>query len=139
MRNTRKRILSAALLLPVVLFSAVWTSFALWRCGYDGIARTECCCPKKPEQPSASSAAAAVLTGACCQMEQHEIDRAPAEAARNSGAHMAAVAGATVAAIPAGFLPAFEPPLLRSVSVWLEDDGPPRGRTLVAQKQALLI
>ena len=42
-----RRIVTAALLVPVLLFAVAGTSFASWRCRSDGVARASCCCPKQ--------------------------------------------------------------------------------------------
>lgn len=142
MSTTRKRILSAALLLPVVLFSVVWTSFALWRCQYDGVARSRCCCPKDSADRATDSSGAAkvafIAPSACCEIEQYEVDKAPAEAGRTAS-QLAAMFSSAVAALPVALLPPVEVLLPRSATVWFDDDGPPGGRSLLAQKQALLI
>jgi hypothetical protein len=147
MRATRKPALCAALLLPVVLFSVVWTNFALWRCQFDGLARSECCCPKGASgddtgQDSTEAPTAPTMAPAqCCDVEQHLVDRAPAQAARSSTAQLAEAITAALALIPAGFLDDLGPPLEDQdpAAPRPDDDGPPRGRSILAQKQALLI
>jgi hypothetical protein len=81
----RTRILSAALLLPLVLFSAVWTSFRLWRC-QDGLARSQCCCPSKTKADAPAAITATLTRPGCCDIEQHDVDKAPAETARDKTA-----------------------------------------------------
>ena len=139
----RNRILSAALLLPVVLLS-VWTSFGLWRCQSDGIARSACCCPRpaqkhadaaSPTDPDTANGWASVSGPSCCDLEQHEVDRAPAENSRRP----AAILAAAVAAIPVAVLPVQDLVLLPARDLPLSGDGPPAGRTLLVQKQAFLI
>jgi hypothetical protein len=142
MSTTRKRTVSAALLLPLVLFSVVWTSFALWRCQYDGVARARCCCPKdaadqRKVDPAESAGLATITSTACCEIEKYEVDKAPAEAARS--ASQLAMLSSAIAALPVTLLLPSAPRLPRSVAIWFDDDGPPRGRSLLAQKQALLI
>jgi hypothetical protein len=151
MATARKRILSAALLLPVVLFSVVWTSFALWRCQFDGVARTKCCCPKPPaahaaavlaqDQPTGTAVerAATISRPACCDREQIQVDRAPAEVTRNNVLQAAVAMATSLAATPLAVLPRLEVPAAVAREVPLDGDGPPTGRTLLRQKQTLLL
>ena len=139
MSSRRKRTLSAALLLPVVLFSLVWTSFALWRCQSDGIARASCCCPQDKADQGSAPTTATVAPADCCAIERHQLLRAPAEPARTSAPQVEAPLAAVVAAIPVVVLPVFDPPALPPVTAWKQADGPPPLRSLLAQKQALLV
>lgn len=141
----RKRALTAALLLPVVLLSLVSTSFALWRCQFDGVARAACCCPKVPAGAAETEAQAAALptratlsTPDCCDLERYPSARPPAEVGRSNPAVAAVLAAAVVCSIPVGTLAAlpvrFTPPVLPH-----EAGGPPVGRSLVVGKHAFLI
>jgi hypothetical protein len=134
------RILSAALLLPLILFSAVWTSFRLWRC-QDGVARSACCCPSKArgDAAAASFATPALSRPGCCDIEQHQVDREPVETARGKTAQTTTAGLAILAAIPVALLPPLPPPDLPAVSPLVPGDGLPSGRSLVVQKQSFLI
>jgi hypothetical protein len=143
MLPTRRQVLSAALLLPVLL-SVVWSNLALWRCQYDGLARSECCCPKPAgdgddDSAGQAPAAATIAPAECCDIEQYLVDRAPAEAARASAAQLAAAVTAALAVVPSGLLEHLAPTASDPAPVRPPDDGPPRGRSILSQKQALLI
>jgi hypothetical protein len=139
--------LSAALL-PLVLFSVVWTSFALWRCQSDGLTRSKCCCPSKTVLASGAGSldqseptrTATISRPRCCDFEQVDVDKAPAEITRNN---VVQVAGAMAAAWAAFPLPALAPLAVAAPrhphAIQLEGDGPPTGRALLLQKQSLLI
>ena len=140
------RILSAALLLPLILFSALGTGFALWRCSYDGLARAACCCPAKPaaRQAEAQSQADAlqrltVSRPRCCDLEQHPIDQAPAEAARGQAARLADLLAATASAVPVSPFLIAPPPARFAPANPHPGDAPPAGRSLIVQKQSFLI
>src|SRR5687767_9019799 len=131
------RIFSAALLLPLILFSALGTGFQLWRCRSDGVARTSCCCPTKPGTQQAEQRLT-ISRARCCDLEQHQIDRDPAEAARGQATRLSDLLAAATSAVPVsplvlvpttGFAPAHPP----------AGDAPPAGRSLVLQKQSFLI
>jgi hypothetical protein len=128
----RNRILTAAVLLPAILFSLLATSFALWRCQYDGVARSSCCCPEGGERDDV----ARVSPASCCALERYEAARAPVELGRGGNL---VVLVATVAALPQG--PVVAPAPVRAARAPVPDvpAGPPGGRDLVIQKQAFLI
>jgi hypothetical protein len=145
MSTTRNRILSAALLLPVILFSSVWTSFALWRCSSDGIARSQCCCPSKTpgaiaaEEMADSDDGPAVSGTACCALEQYEVDKAPAERGRATTAQVTAWVAMPWVAVPVALLPAAASPSVYFLPASPDPDGPPTGRSVLLRKQSLLI
>ena len=131
------RIFGAALLLPLILFSALGTGFQLWRCRFDGVARTSCCCPTKPGTQQAEPRLT-MSRARCCDLEQHRIDRDPAEAARGQATRLSDLLAAATSAVPVSplllvpttsFVPAHPP----------AGDAPPAGRSLVLQKQSFLI
>jgi hypothetical protein len=142
MLRRHNRILGAALLLPVILLSAVWTGFGWWRCQSDGVARAHCCCPVKAPgtQPEAPTHAT-LSSQRCCAFEQHHVDRNPSDTAR---AVSAAQPDATLPppAIASSLLLLADP--APAVRPWLPQanvhrTGPLGGRALVVHKQSFLI
>jgi hypothetical protein len=138
------RLLSAALLLPLILFSALGTSFDLWRCRADGVARAACCCPTKAAKaPAAQGEQRMTISRArCCDLEQHQIDRDPAEAARSQATRLSDLLAAAALAVPVSPL-LLAPPLTSGPPIDVRADGGPlaarSGRALVVQKQSFLI
>ena len=134
MSRSVRRIVSAAVVLPVLLFAVAASSFALWRCRMDGIARTSCCCP---QDKAAKAPAVATVSGvlACCEIEQRVLDKAPSEIGRTSVASLIAAVVALPVAIARAGLPA--PP----VEAWAfpREDDSGSGRAVVLAKRALLI
>ena len=131
------RIFSAALLLPLILFSALGTGFQLWRCRFDGVARSSCCCPTKPGKQQTEQRLT-MSRARCCELERHQIDRDPAEAVRGQAIQLSDLLAAATGAVPVSplllfpttsFAPAHPPS-------W---HAPPAGRSLVLQKQSFLI
>jgi hypothetical protein len=131
------RIFGAALLLPLILFSALGTGFQLWRCRFDGVARASCCCPTKPGTQQAAQRLT-MSRARCCDLEQHKINHDPAEAVRGQATRLSDLLAAATSAVPVSplllvpttsFAPA-QPPA---------GDAPPAGRSLVLQKQSFLI
>ena len=116
------RIFGAALLLPLILFSALGTGFQLWRCRFDGVARTSCCCPTKPGTQQAEQRLT-MSRARCCDLEQHQIDRDPAEAARGQATRLSDLLAAATSAVPVS------PLLLRSDHQLRACASPRRGRT----------
>jgi hypothetical protein len=142
MPRGHNRILSAALLLPVILFlGSVGTSFGLWRCQSDGVARARCCCPAKAAGVSNATAPSfsTVSRQDCCAFEQHLVDRAPAGTARASTAADACAACAPVLAFPIAILSVPPDPSIRPARPPLARVGPQGGRALVVLKQSFLI
>ena len=135
------RILSAALLLPLILFSALGTSFDLWRCRADGVARAACCCPTKAVRPADAGAEPRLTMSRarCCDLEQHQIDRDPAEAARGQATRLADLLAATTSAVAVSPLLLAPPPARLAPLDARAGDGPPAGRALVVHKQSFLI
>jgi hypothetical protein len=131
------RIFGAALLLPLILFSALGTGFQLWRCRFDGVARTACCCPTKPGTQQAEQRLT-MSRARCCDLEQHQIDRDPAEAARGQATRLSDLLAAATSAVSVS-------PLLLVPTTSVAPahppagDAPPAGRSLVLQKQSFLI
>jgi hypothetical protein len=120
----------AAVLLPVVLLSLGGTSFASWRCRYDGIARSACCCPDAGDPAHAP----AIRAQDCCDFEHYVAPKTPSDVSRveslltppvRLSASMAAPMLETVAPSRAGFR--------------LADERPPGGRSVVLLKHAFLI
>jgi hypothetical protein len=135
------RILSAALLLPLILFSALGTGFALWRCNYDGVARASCCCPAKPVARHGPQAQPRLTMSRarCCDLEQHQLNQAPAEAARGQATRLADLLAATASAVPVSPFLIAPPPARFAPANPHPGDDPPAGRSLVVQKQSFLI
>jgi hypothetical protein len=131
-----RRIVTAALLVPLLLFAVAGTSFASWRCQSDGIARASCCCPK---QKAAEPAAGPVVSGVgCCQVEQHDFDKAPSDVPRKLAASQLTVAAAFVA-LPVAAVPDLPAPSLRLAPLALAPEKPGGGRAIVVFKQAFLL
>jgi hypothetical protein len=138
------RLLGAALLLPLILFSALGTSFDLWRCRADGVARASCCCPTKAAKaPRDQGEQRMTISRArCCDLEQHQIDRDPAEAARSQATRLSDLLAAASFAVPVSPLLLAPPPAIAAPIDARAGDGPPAarsGRELVVQKQSFLI
>lgn len=135
------RLISAALLLPLILFSALGTSFDLWRCRADGVARAACCCPTKgTKAPDAQGERRMTVSRArCCDLEQHQIDRDPAEAARSQATRLSDLLAAASFAVPVSPLPLAPPSAISAPIDAPAGDDPPSGRSLVVQKQSFLI
>jgi hypothetical protein len=138
------RVFSAALLLPLILLSALGTSFDLWRCRADGVARASCCCPTKVA--SASDARGeqrlTISRARCCDREQHQIEHDPAEAARSQATRLSDLLAAATSAAPVSPLLLAPPPATSSPFDARAGDGPAAarsGRRLVLQKQSFLI
>jgi hypothetical protein len=147
MSNGRKRIatriLGAALLLPIVLFSTMSTSFALWRCQSDGVARSHCCCPRKataqPQEAVAAAPTATISRQACCGIQRVDLPTSPpAELTGPRLPHPAVALALAPAAPHASLAPALPAPCAARDRT-PADDGPPTGRTLILQKRSLLI
>jgi hypothetical protein len=131
--GARNRILTAALLLPVILISLGFTGFALWRCQFDGVARTSCCCPADDSQ-AAAARGAEVSAASCCDVERYQAAPVPADLHR--GPSMVALVVA-VASSPVGVSPTPEPTTPEPRPACAAD--PPQGRDLLVRKQAFLI
>lgn len=137
------RVFSAALLLPLILFSALGTSFDLWRCRADGVARASCCCPTKVKASEAQGEQRLTISRArCCDREQHQVDRDPAEAARSQATRLSDLLAAATSVTPVS-PPLLAPPPATSAPIDARaGEGPPAarsGRALVVQKQSFLI
>jgi hypothetical protein len=131
-------ILSGALLLPVILFAAMGTSLALWRCRADGMTRAACCCPMKAAAARPGPQLPAVSRARCCDLEQHQLVRAPVELARDHARGLAVLMASTLA-LPALVL---APPVAPDRAAFADrpdSAAPPGGRTLVVHKHAFLI
>ena len=75
----------------------------------------------------------------CCDLEQHPIDQAPAEAARGQATRLADLLAATASAVPVSPFLIAPPPARFAPANPHPGDGPPAGRSLVVQKQSFLI
>lgn len=109
----------------VLLFSGLISSFTLYRCAFDRIARTHCCCPAK-QQPVEQ---AELRAARCCDQKKVIVARAPAEAAR---VEAAAPAPSLAAAPP--------PPPALAVALPQAEPAPPGSRPpLILLKRSFLI
>jgi hypothetical protein len=139
MTRAVKRILSVAVLLPVVLFAVAGTSFASWRCRSDGVERLSCCCPKptpdEQQAPKDTGLGPALSDVGCCEVQQHIIDKAPSHVARANTTVLVAAAVALPVAVLAALTAPSPEMLLRDP----EPEPPPTGRILLLRKQAFLI
>jgi hypothetical protein len=142
---TQHRILSAALLLPVILFAVVGSSFAAWRCQYDGIARAGCCCPKadpaddaEPDEPLPAPGAT-ISSAPCCDLERTVISKSPVTPWAGNPALTAVLCAGEIAAILVAILPATAPTELETPPTERAGAGPPGGRSLLVHKQTFLI
>ncbi len=126
------RILSAAALVPVLMFAFSGTSSAAWRCQYDGIARPECCCPKKVRSTDATSAMSA---GDCCDVEKSSFAKAPTDLPRNQAT---AIVSPALLSTPVAVL--VQDPL-RGLRAFrhVPQERPPGGPALLLQKRSFLI
>jgi hypothetical protein len=131
MSKRLNRMLSAAILLPVLLFAVLGSSFALWRCQYDGVARSSCCCPDEGEAQGQTQAT--IQAQGCCDFERVEIEKAPSELVR-----VPTLAPPALLAV-APLLFAVTPVVAPRAPFLVFQQRPPSGRVLLLQKQAFLI
>lgn len=134
MRTKVDRILSAAVLLPALLFALATTGSAGWRCSFDGIARPASCCPKASAHVT-TPAPVAISAQECCDFERVVHENAPSDVTRTIGP--GAVASAV--AMPAGVAPAFTVPTPPQAALAVFREHPPGARSLLIQKHAFLI
>ena len=76
----------AILLLPVLLFAGTSSSFSVFRCRYDQVARHACCCPTHSETVASEPSRTGIIAKTCCcEVETvRAVERAPSEASRLS-------------------------------------------------------
>lgn len=134
-----RRIVSVAALLPVLLFAVGGTSFASWRCQFDGIARAACCCPEQKatsDEQSRTPSGPMISAPACCDREEAHVEKAPSDLSRSNPVSLLAA----IAALP---LSIWAPATSAQRALYLHT--PPRpqkplgGWTLVLRKQAILV
>jgi hypothetical protein len=114
------------------LFAVLGSSFALWRCQYDGVARSSCCCPDEASEAQGKEQATIEARG-CCDFERVEIEKAPTELVR---APTLAPPALLAVALPLFAVTAVVAPRAPFRTF---QQRPPSGRVLLLQKQAFLI
>lgn len=134
MTKRLNRILSAAALLPVLLFALAGTSFASWRCQSDGVVRASCCCPKSAAESTASPVPA-LVSASCCDVQRFEWEKAPSDLGRGQSE----VLVSAVVAQPVGLQPRIDFPTAARPAFLVPPEWPPGGRSLVVAKHAFLI
>lgn len=75
----------ALVIMSVVLWSGTASSYALYRCRCDSVARRACCCAASGHRSNTAPAAAggaAIGAPCCCDVETVTVAHAPSEAAR---------------------------------------------------------
>ncbi len=72
----------AALLMLILAFADPWSSYSLFRCGDDPIARRSCCCPMIHHESETPAGGVRAVQGCCCEIETVLIAPAESEAAR---------------------------------------------------------
>jgi hypothetical protein len=135
MSSRLNRTLTGGVLLPVLLFSLLVTSFATWRCRFDGVVRSSSCCPVKASADVETGGLAVSGTSSCCEMKRHMVQRIPSDLSRAS--HQEGLGSAL--ALPVALLPAVE--VADRFRIALAPDRPiaPGGRAIVLQKRSFLI
>jgi hypothetical protein len=136
MLSMARRIVTAALLVPVLLLAVAGTSFASWRCRSDGVARASCCCPK--QKAAASELGATMSPLGCCEVQQNHFDKAPSDLPRKQAASQLTVVAALVA-LPVAVAPELPPPPLPLAPLDPAREKPGGGRALLVAKQTFLI
>jgi hypothetical protein len=129
MSRLARRIFSAAVLLPLLLFALAGTSAAGWRCSLDGVIRDHCCCPGADRDDQPADSQAAISAADCCSIEQQQSDKAPTELVR-------ATAAGVVPAFVALPVSVLAPPTPSAVA---HGGRPPRDPTEAAHGRALLL
>jgi hypothetical protein len=132
-----KRFLSAAALLPVLVFAFAGTTSASWLCRYDGVARVACCCPKVKggHAEETQGGGPAFRSQGCCELRRVDVDKAPTDVSR--GQPTVAPPEAAVASFE--ILPIAKPFAPTRARLQGAAERPPGGRVLLLQKQAFLI
>ena len=89
--------IAMTLVLPLLLLE-VSTARALYRCAYDGVARTACCCPAKVS--ARSEAPVTVTKPCCCTVERSSLGPEPqARVERSSASEVSASLATPVAPV----------------------------------------
>jgi hypothetical protein len=136
MSRLARRIFSAAVLLPLLLFAVAGTSAAGWRCSLDGVIRDHCCCPEADGDDQPADAQVAISAADCCSIEQQHSDKVPTDLVRATAAGVVPAFVALPVSIQA----------LPTASAVAHEARPPRpplrtahGRALLLHKQTFLI
>lgn len=127
------KIVGAALLLPMMLFAVLGTSFAAWQCRFDGMVRAGCCCPGD-DTASVEDTAAHMDDGGCCDLQRRDLEKSPAEMASGKNDLPAPIVVWLAVVYPIGNT---HPPVV--VASPTTRAGPPQGRLIVVRKHAFLI
>ena len=125
--------LSAWLLLPAMLMLGLTSSYQLFRCRYDGVARRSCCCPMADAETSPASEAAVSNRGCCDVQVVRAASTAPAAAAPQQAAKALTSPLATVQVV------AFQIPQLAPSQSWTDDVPRGLGPPLIVLKHSFLI
>jgi len=125
------RILSTALLVPVLVFAVAGTSWAAWRCQYDGIARSKCCCPT-PTPTGAEQGA--IKASGCCEIERTAVEKAPSDLSRTQVS-----LDPVLVAVPTGSILFVDLSPPARTRFFIAEERPPDRRVLILQKQSFLI
>jgi hypothetical protein len=136
MSRLARRILGAAVLLPLLLFAVAGTSIAGWRCSQDGVIRDRCCCPEADDGDQPSDAGATISAADCCSIEQRHSEKVPTDLVR---APAAGLVPAFVALPVSTLAPPAPPTFARDARPALVPLGACEGWALLLRKQAFLI
>ncbi len=125
--------MGAALLLPMMLFAVLGTRFVAWRCHFDDVVRASCCCPDA-DDALPDDTTSRLDTGGCCDLQRHEIDKAPGEILSTKHVLSAPV----TPSLAAVYLPR-NCSAPKNVTAPTTRAGPAQGRLIVVRKHAFLI
>ena len=103
-----RRLLHAALLVPVLVFAVSTLEFVDFLCSMDGGARGRCCCPADKDGTAQAQVAgetddhARIGATPCCELRRLSLDRSPTEPPRapTPQVHLLPVAVANFLALP---------------------------------------
>ena len=133
----RSRPASWILLLATVLpfaFAQVASAGALYRCVYDGVARTSCCCPAKPAEAPVSHPTAS--KSCCCDVEPSKVDLNGAQGRLERTDHVVPRAPVYPLPLPLRFAREAQPSAPMQIRAGLS---PPFQTRLILLKSSLLI
>lgn len=112
--------IGAAFLMLILVFAGRWSSYSLFRCRHDSIARRTCCCPKVNHESGAPAGGVIAVSDCCCDIETVTIAPPDSEAARSDASD------ALVSVAPVVFLSSLRD-LVRSDPDLLSVAGQPSG------------
>ena len=125
--------LSAWLLLPAMLMLGLTSTYQLFRCRYDGVARRSCCCPMADAETSPASEAAVSNSGCCDVQVVRAASTAPASAAPQQATEALPLPLAMVQ------VAAFQIPQLAPSQSWTGEVPRGLGPPLIVLKHSFLI